>query len=1087
MFLDNRKNKVSDLLIAKTEKGSRMSVVSAYFTIFAYDRLRKELEGLEKFRFLFVEPTFTKRREETREYYISRLKREKSLSGGELEIRLRNQLTQTSVAKECASWIRSKAEFRSLVNPDATSARAVHVTPPVGGEFVVQGTVDFTASGLGFSPSPKLESNVFSQDPTATREMLQWFDGIWQDQKATEDVTEAVLDGVANIYKENSPEFLYFVTLYNLFREYLETLDEDAVIKPKTKFKETAVWNKLYKFQRDGVLGAIDKLEKHNGCIIADSVGLGKTFEALAVIKYYELRNHRVLVLCPKKLRDNWTMYRSNDRRNVLAADRLSYEVLNHTDLSRKRGFSGDTNLETVNWGNYDLVVVDESHNFRNNNPHKDHVTRYRRLMDDVIRSGVKTKVLMLSATPVNNRMADLKNQIAFITEGRDEALADNGIKSIDRVLQAAQTRFSEWMKLPAASRTTEELLKTLHIDYFRLLDTVTIARSRKHIEKYYDAAEVGKFPERLRPVNVKTAIDSEGGFPALSGINGDILLLNMALYSPLAYLLPQKREEYAKKYDIKVRGGGGAFSMADREKSLVNLMRVNILKRLESSVHSFKLTLGKILAGVDKALASADAFDPSEGGKAGYEMDDDSVVRAEGDGAEDEGAEDDVIGGKVKVRLADMDLVRWREDLDRDRQLLLGLKDAAMEVTPDRDAKLAHLKDLIAAKVRKPLNAGNRKVLVFSAFADTADYLHKNLADWALAEFGVYTAKVTGAGRNKNNLPGSHPDYTAILTDFSPVSKERALLDPDAKGEIDLLIATDCISEGQNLQDCDFLVNYDIHWNPVRIIQRFGRIDRIGSKNDKVQLVNFWPDIDLDEYIKLEDRVSGRMKLLDISATGEENVIETSASGMNDLEYRKTQLLALQNRVPDMEDVNGGLSITDLTLNDFRMDLAEYAKGHKDVLEKAATGMYAVATTAGTPLEGALPKGVLFALRHAGLSGGTPEEPNALHPYYLLYVAETGEVKLSCFQAKQVLDLFRRLCMGKAEPNRELAAAFARETDDGADMAKYSGLLRAAAEHVVGKRQEAGMDSLFRLGATAVADATGGEDFELVSFLVVR
>ena len=734
--------------------------------------------------------------------------------------------------------------------------------------------------------------NTCFKEPPETKSLLRWFDEIWSNPEATSDVKSAVLNQIESIWSSKSPEMVYFLTLYNVFREYIGEIEEDKIIKTRTGIKDTLVWDKLYRFQRDGVLGAIDKMEKYNGCIIADSVGLGKTFEALAIIKYYELRNDRVLVLCPKKLRENWTIYTVNDKRNLFAADRFNYDVLNHTDLTRERGRSGEINLETLNWGNYDLVVIDESHNFRNNPPRKDGMTRYSRLMRNIIKSGVKTKVLMLSATPVNSRMNDLKNQVAFITEGIDDALYNYGVFSIEQTLRQAQARFNQWLQLEAANRTTEGLIETLNFDYFKLLDLLTIARSRKHIQKYYDLNDVGHFPERAKPINIKSDIDTKDLFPELREINRDIRRLNLSSYAPLKYVRPDKLGEYSRKYDMQV-SGGSVFKQIDREESLIHLMRVNLLKRMESSINSFSLTLSRLLDNVRQIISRIDSHQDAE-------FDDLSIEEIETDN-------DDfspyLIGSKIKVLIQDVDRVRWKQELEEDELLLVKLLREAREIDASRDEKLRCLKDLITAKNEKPLNSGNKKVLIFTAFTDTAQYLYKNVAPWALDSLGLHSAMVTGGnGGNKTTMPSLRKDMATIITSFSPLSKERDKIDTSLTEEIDILISTDCLSEGQNLQDCDYVVNYDIHWNPVRIIQRFGRIDRLGSKNEIVQLVNFWPNMELDEYINLEARVSGRMVLLDISATGEENIIEFPDSGkMNDLAYRRRQLEQLQNEVVDL------------------------------------------------------------------------------------------------------------------------------------------------------------------------------------------
>ncbi|MGE0918603.1 helicase-related protein, partial [Trichlorobacter lovleyi] len=882
------------------------------------------------------------------------------------------------------------------------------------------------------------------------------------------------LKSLKELSEHRDPFTIYTLILHHLFKDQGDELDEDRIVKSATGIRNTIVWKKLFKFQRDGVVGAIDKLNRFGGCIIADSVGLGKTFEALAIIKYHELRNDRVLVLCPKRLRDNWTIYKANDRRNILAADRFNYDVLNHTDLSRDNGSSGDIDLTHVNWGNYDLVVIDESHNFRNKATHKGKESRYDRLMRRIIKEGVKTRILMLSATPVNNRLADLRNQIAFATEGDDTALLDHGITSIDNTTRLAQKQFNRWLDLEEAEKTPTRLIEMLGFDYFTLLDQLTIARSRKHIEKYYGISETGRFPERLKPINIKPDVDRAGEFRSIREINTEIRRLNLASYAPLRYVLPNKQAAYDAKYSTQVRGGEGFFRQVDREESLIHLLRVNVLKRMESAVSSFALTVQRQLHDVETTLARIEA----------HANDFEEIDIADVD-IDDPAFESLLVGRKVKVLLGDVDLIRWKQDLIEDRNRLSTLHAAAQQVTASRDAKLAALQEVITHKCQHPSNTGNRKIIVFTAFADTATYLYEQLASWAKETLGIETALVTGAGRNQTTLPGLRKDLATILTTFSPRSKERPE-DLAHEGELDLLIATDCISEGQNLQDCDWLVNYDIHWNPVRIIQRFGRIDRIGSPNDRIQLVNFWPNMELEEYINLEQRVSGRMVLLDISATGEENLIEQqSGNQMNDLEYRRKQLLKLQDAVIDLEDLSTGVSITDLTLTDFRIDLAQYLKAHPGKLESLPLGTSAVVTTT----EAEIKPGIIFCLRAEGTAANKIAETGyPLAPHFLVHVGDDGAVLLPYTQAKRILDRLKRLSLGRDLPDAGACASFDKSTRFGEDMKHAQRLLAASVASVVGKSEERAVASLFTPGGTHAikGEFAGINDFEVVAYLIV-
>ncbi|MGL6100590.1 MAG: helicase-related protein, partial [Fusobacteriaceae bacterium] len=1035
-FLDNKtQGRVVDKLKIDLKTGTKVSIISAYFTIYAYENLRKELQKIDSLRLLFSEPTFIKDKKDiNREFKLSG-NYERGLAGDRYEMSLKNELKQSEIAKECADWIRQKVEVRAYDEEYSLPQKMYLMENKKHESSCIVGSSDFTSGGLGLVHCSKPEMNSYIKNAAYTNQMINQFNMFWNDKSKVKDVKKSLLESLEGVCRENTPESIYFVTLYNIFKDYLNNLSEEDIVKSKTGFKESVVWNKLYNFQKDGVLGAIDKLEKYNGCILADSVGLGKTFEALAVIKYYESRNNRVLVLCPKKLRDNWLTYKGNRKDNVLEKDRLNYDVLNHTDLSRYSGYSGEIDLEKIYWENYDLIVIDESHNFRNNNNKKDDKeTRYSRLLNQIIKKGIKTKVLMLSATPVNNKMNDLKNQIAFVTEGDDAALNIHGIKSIEQTLRKAQMAFNKWTDLSEDNKRLETLLELLEMDYFKLLDMLTIARSRKHIQKYYDTTSIGKFPERLKPVNIKANIDTLNEFMPLPDLNRLIRSLNLALYCPIKYVLPSKIDEYSKKYDTKT--GKSVFRQVDREESLVHLMRINILKRMESSIHSFGLTVSKLLQNIDSAIKKLDNSEDIE--------EDFDIEKIDIDDARLDGV---LIGSKkVKVLLKDIDGIRWRSELEKDKEILEKVLKEAYLINSSRDEKLVQLKKLIQNKIENPINSNNKKVIVFTAFADTAKYLYENISTEFYESLGVHSALVVGSDNPKTTLKGIKNEFNTILTNFSPKSKER---DSIGKPEIDILIATDCISEGQNLQDCDFLINYDIHWNPVRIIQRFGRVDRIGSKNDVIQLVNFWPNMELDEYINLEARVSGRMVMLDMSATGEENII-TDSENMNDLDYRKKQLHQLQEQVVDLEDIAGGISITDLTFNDFKMDLVNYMKKHKEVLESSSTGMYAIGKSNIDEAE----KGVIFCLKQTNKSL-KPSEHNPLNPYFLVYIKDSGEILLNFIQSKKILDLYKKVCSGENKVYSDLIAHFNTETDEARDMKKFTNFLEKTVQNIIGKEEE--------------------------------
>jgi hypothetical protein len=929
---------------------------------------------------------------------------------------------------------------------------------------------DLNSVTLGLVPSAS--PIVLTQFEDHGGQYLQLFEQFWSISQ--KDLKDGLLAKVKQAFDDHSPEYLYKYTLYHLFKNTTINEQNEQRIN-KIGFKQTEVWKYLFNFQKDAVLGAIDKIETYGGCIIADSVGLGKTFEALAVIKYYQMRNDRVLVLAPKKLRDNWLVYSQNDVQNILSKDRLNFDVLNHTDLSRTGGYSGIINLESINWGNYDLVVIDESHNFRNNDPRRNTITRYQRLMNDIIKTGVKTKVLMLSATPVNTRMNDIKNQIAFITEQNDLALAEHGIASIEQTLRKAQAKFNAWLKSNNGSTASREsLINGLDGSYFKLLDLLTIARSRKHIEKYYDVSDIGKFPDRLPPINRYTDFDINGSLRAMDKVNDELNALNLGFYSPLSYVRADKRSAYEAKYDITTERGS-IFKQIERESSLIHLMRVNLLKRLESSVHSFRLTLESLLRQIDKLLNKIDAVNRSDSF-----FEDMEITEVDTD---DSMLDDLLTGGKVKVLLQDMDLIRCKEDLIDDKYRLENLLAQTKVIDESRDAKLKELKALIKSKIENNLNHGNKKVIVFSAFADTAKYLYENLHAWALSELKINSAIVTGGDANKTNLAGCKPALGHILINFSPLSKKRDLIYPNSTGEIDLLICTDCISEGQNLQDCDFLINYDIHWNPVRIVQRFGRIDRIGSINDKIQLVNFFPNLELDTYIDLIGRVKGRMQILDVSATGDDNIIEEPSVSYGDLDYRKRQLKQMQSKVLDLEDIEGGISITDLTFNDFKIDAERLSLEERKHFELAPKGIYSITST---NTDEATP-GVIFCFNDLNGALTDTNTYSATHPYSLCYINTNGDVFVPASNPKKTLDLYKKLCLGQHEVLTSLISSFSKETKAGKQMGTYTSLLQTALTHIKGVDDELGLDTLAFAGGTKMSKAQHSDAFELVSYLIIK
>jgi SNF2 family DNA or RNA helicase len=1068
---DNINSIVKTDLETTIQEGSRLSIAAACFSIYAFEALKKQMEEIEELRFIFTSPTFIKEEitKEKREFYIPRLTRERNIYGTEFEVKLRNELTQKAIAKECAQWMKEKAIFRSNITGGGITP-LLDVTYQDNG-FTYTPINEFTTTGLGMERGNNITNNIIKLRHTESQTFLLSFNQIWNDKNLLEDVTEEVIESISAAYHENAPDFLYFVTLYNIFNEFLSDISEDILPNEATGFKQSEIWNMLYSFQKDAVLAIISKLEKYNGCILADSVGLGKTFTALAVIKYYEARNRAVLVLCPKKLSDNWNTFKDNYVNNPIAKDRLNYDVLYHTDLSRSHGKSNGLDLDRLNWGNYDLVVIDESHNFRNGGEvygEDDRENRYLRLLKKVIKAGVKTRVLMLSATPVNNRFTDLRNQLSLAYEGEQHLINEklNTSKPIEEIFRSAQRVFNEWSKYPPEARTTELLLRKLDFDFFEVLDSVTIARSRKHIEKYYNIEEIGAFPERLVPISLRPQFTDIKGAISYKEIYEHLLSLNLMIYVPTNYVHRSRLDKYVDTETSINRQG--------RELGIQRLMSINLLKRLESSVYAFSMTLSKIEKLITDTIAEIDAY--VAGGKAEIEA---TELETNEFDFDDQNTEFFAAEKKVKIDLADMDYKSWRRDLARDAEIFELLRIMVAEITPEHDIKLQTLLELLSKKIENPINDDNKRVLIFSAFADTAEYLYDNVSKFIKKKYNLDVAMITGSIEGRTTIPKFKATLNNVLTCFSPLSKEKHLLMPDNSDDITVLIGTDCISEGQNLQDCDYCINYDIHWNPVRIIQRFGRIDRIGSRNTYIQLVNFWPDMNLDEYINLKSRVETKMKISVMTATGDDDLINAEEKG--DLEYRKAQLQRLQEEVVDIEDMSTGISIMDLGLNDFRLDLLEYIKTNGD-LDKTPFGLHTVVAAADD-----CPPGAVFVLKN--INGGVNiDSQNRLHPFYMVYISDEGEVICDHLSPKQMLDDLRLLCKGKSEPIKELFTKFNKQTKDGKDMRKYSELLGEAVHSIIDVKEKSDIDSLFKAGGTSALDTQieGLDDFELICFFVI-
>ena len=1038
---------------------AELSFVSAYFTIYAYEKLKTELDGIKHLRFLFGEPSFLSNINPGLEN-----KRDFVIEEDSLQIPVDSQLTQSSVARQCAEWIKDKVDVRSIQKPNFLHGKMYHIRQ--GDQKAMVGSSNFTVRGLGLGSTPNLELNMVITDSRDVQDLKDWFDELWERESIVKDVKADVLKYLEKLYDDNNPEFIYYKTLYHIFKQQIEDTNRRDIEQEKIGFAQSEIWNTLLDFQKDGVRAAISKIEKHGGCIIADSVGLGKTYEALAVIRYYELKNYRVLVLCPKKLSANWCVHvaSQNSTLNTFKHDRFQYTVLHHTDVGRVKGTSGTVNdLSNFNWGAYDLVVIDESHNFRN----KPRMTkgadgtysanRNLKLLDDIIKAGANTKVLLLSATPVNTVLGDLSSQLGLIAKGDKTGFKESiDINDFSAVLAAAQNIFAGWAGAHGETRNVSVLLERLDGAFFKLLDELTIARSRKHIIRYYDPIKIGIFPKRLNPEAIYPIIDIKGELDSFDKINTLISNYKLSLYKPSSFTFAGSQTQK----DIDDSNTVANFQQSKREEMLVAMMRVLFFKRLESSVHSFAKSLRRTATKMEDLLAKIDQFERRQDTAEAVRLDQLLYEQDEEDGLDEELAEwkeASEVGKALKFRLADLDLPAWKKAVKDDLKTISALVGKAEAVGPDRDGKLADLKKLIIQKVNNPMNEGNKKVLIFTAYSDTAQYLYDNIAPWSRDTLGLGAALVTGSEARIWTKRNEKSEFGEVLTSFSPKSKERGKQNIKRMVDVDILIGTDCISEGQNLQDADYVVNYDIHWNPVRLIQRFGRVDRLKSENAQIQMVNFWPTKDLDAYINLKDRVEARMALVDLTATGEDNMLATDKLEEligQDMKFRDKQLKRMQKENIDMEEMTETVSFSDFNLENFRADLFEYIKGNLKELRDAPEGLYAVVPAPNgpnqhlikenkLPFDARLKPGTIFCLRQKG-DAEVSDKINPLQPYYMLYITEDHEVVLGFQRVKSILDIMQNLCVGQSNSFIELCAQFDTETNHGKDMSKYSAQIKA-------------------------------------------
>ncbi len=1086
VIVDNRERRVADFLSYSIDPGSDISVVSAYFTIYAYEALREILENSGQIRFLYGEPmAIGSPNPDEGEGKSFRLNED----GGML---LKQVLAQKPLARACASWIERQVEIRTINRTNFLHGKLYHVAQANKTAALV-GSSNFTLNGLGLGSAPNVELNLDVHREADRAALLTWFNDLWCDRDLTRDAKADVLAALNRLGQTFSPKFVYYKTLFHIFESWLERHGAGDDLLLDIHLHDTEIWKSLYSFQKDGATSAINRLLRYNGCIIADSVGLGKTWTALAVIKFFEMRNERVLVLCPKRLEDNWVRYTgwAASRNNPFKNDRLNYAVRAHTDLSRYEGRSGTVDLAQFNWGSFDLIVIDESHNFRNEGRDRRDDTgnlirrsRYNRLLEEAVKDGVQTKLLMLSATPVNTSLRDLRNQIYLMTEKRQDAFREAlGIGNIQSLFGVAQREFQQWEATRHDTGQPPEktaLLERLGADFLSLLDTVSIARSRDHIRRYYPdvTKAIGGFPERTQPLNLHPATDTEGML-SYDDLHHRIGEFQLAVYMPSQYL-KDKSGLVKEKADLP-------FDQRDRERWLIGMMRVNLLKRLESSVHSFSLTMQRILEKMDTLDGQIEMSR-----KRGLIED---LNALPDDDEEDEEFE---VCRRRRYQLDELDIDLWQEDLRKDRRIFQELYERARRVTVERDNKLAALKRVLREKVeaapKDKDGRPNQKVLIFTTFADTAHYLYNHLEEWAHGELGVHIALVTGGDNNRST--SGETGFIEILSRFAPRAQQA-----DLDGhEIDIVVATDCLSEGQNLQDCDLVVNYDIHWNPVRLMQRFGRIDRLGSRNERVSMTNFWPTADLDCYLDLKNRVEARMALADATATGLDDPLNRNTRTVDgqketiqlELAFRDQQLTRMRDEILDIEDADHGINLNDLTLDDFIADLLHFIQQNRTALEAAPLGIYAIVDNVVPDKDQSethqLQPGAIFCLRRNwDLAARTP---NRLWPYFLVYVREDGSVRYTFRQAHLCLALFRTLATDRSNASTELENAFDQETQQGRHMNKYDALLNAALSSIASSFRDAELAGLGRNRDAVLTKKPHtpdpARDFTMVTWIVI-
>lgn len=1035
--------KWSNDLVDSITKNTKLYIITKKFTLKAFEFIFSKVNEIDSIKIIITD-----------DFYYSNGVVNSNLFYSEFEKECFSQLNDQFIAHKYIQFFKEKVEIKTIQNTNKKIYSWFCLLETNNKKIIYDSTIEFSLNGFGI-----IEDNIWNNiDKKTNLDEFNFkynkFKEIWFSNDLIS-TTNIYIDKLVELISPLSVKDLYYFNLFHIFNENMSKY-EDKNLDFNYEWKNTKIYKMLYDFQKNAVYGIIDKIEKFNGCILADSVGLGKTFEALAVIKYFELKRKKVLVLCPKRLRNNWEQFLQSNTTNLLIDDNFNFKIMNHTDLGRRKGKSGNDDISNFDWGSFDLVVIDESHNFRNNNWANDNQknkTRYQFLMEKIILEGRKTNVLLLSATPVNNNMYDIKNQINFITANNDNAFDKYQIKSVSHVCIKAESQCQKWSQLDEKFKTTEMFEKMIGLQFKKLINLITIARSRKQIIQTYKNVEIN-FATRLKPCNYKVDIDTSNNVMNISELNSKLISIIFSVYKCFNYIKPQYIDLYEKNYKEQF-GNKFAFKEIHREENIVKLMRINILKRFESSIESFRLTIKNI---IDKSEMIFEWLNSGEN-KSKFNFDDYDIDNLNDD-------EEDV--NKIRIIKEHLDVLKYKDDLKYDINELKNIYNEYYSIDYKRDAKIQQLLSIIENKWKNPINLNNKKIIIFTAFSDTAKYLYNYLSK-KYEENGVYSALITGDSCKTNHilLKNKICNTNELLTYFSPSSKKINLTNLDKNINIDILIATDCISEGQNLQDCDFLINYDIHWNPVRLIQRFGRIDRIGSINNVIQLVNIWPNVELDEYIKLESKIQNKLQKISITSTSEENLINENSHQLN---QKIKQLKQISNEIIDLEEMKGDIAFSNLTFSDFTMDLKMYLENNYHNISNKSIVQHSLVKTNDSKIE----PGIILLLKN----NKTNNEDNLIDPYYLIYINYKNEIKYSYNSATSILMILKSLAKNSSSNQLE------KETCMMNDLNKHNELIKNAINKINEEKQISNFEILF--------DETSkfnnfSYNFELLSYLIIR